>query len=209
MLKPIWSSGTCPGPSTIACTPASRARCTSSPSVCSSASCAGSEASARQPGRSPSPSEYVTSYSRMIALISSNSSYIGFCLPCCDHPLGEQRAAARDDAGDAVPDQRQVLAQHAGVDREVVDALLRLALDLLQDDVVAEILDAAADDHAVDRHRADRHRRVVDDRLPARGEVAAGREVHQRVGAVVLRPAQLLDLLRVSSSRPARRRCWR
>ena len=35
---------------------------------------------------------------------------------------------------------------------------------------------------------------MVDDRLAARGEVAAGREVHQRVGAVALRPAQLLDL---------------
>jgi hypothetical protein len=32
-----------------------------------------------------------------------------------DHPLGEQRAAARDDAGDAPADQRQVLAQDTGV----------------------------------------------------------------------------------------------
>src|SRR5439155_503714 len=44
-----------------------------------------------------------------------------------EHPLGEQRAAARHDPGHARGDQRQVLAQHAGVDREVVDALPRLA----------------------------------------------------------------------------------
>jgi hypothetical protein len=88
-----------------------------------------------------------------------------------------------------------MLSQYARVDREVVDALLRLALDLLQDDVVREILDPASDDHAVDRHGADRDRRVVDDGLPAGAQVAAGREVHQRVGAVALREAQLLDLL--------------
>jgi hypothetical protein len=111
-----------------------------------------------------------------------------------DHPLGEDRAAARDDAREARPDERQMPAQHPGVDGEVVDALLRLALDLPQDDVVSEVLDAPAEDHAVDRHGADGDRRVIDDRLAAGREVAARREVHQRVGAVALRPLELLDL---------------
>lgn len=41
-------------------------------------------------------------------------------------PLGHDRAAARDDAGDAVDRQRDVLEPHAGMDGEVVDALFGL-----------------------------------------------------------------------------------
>ncbi len=86
----------------------------------------------------------MTSYSRMMALISSNSSYIGFCLPwwiihfaSSDPPRETMPHEARDD-------QRQVLAQHPSVDREVVDALPGLAFDLPQDDVVAQLLDPPA-----------------------------------------------------------------
>ena len=42
------------------------------------------------------------------------------------HPLGQQRAAAADDAGDAIAHQRQKFAHHSGVDRHVIDALLGL-----------------------------------------------------------------------------------
>ncbi len=117
-------------------------------------------------------------------------------LAVVDHPLRQQRAAARHDAGHPRCDQRQVLAQHAGVDGEVIDALLRLALDLLQDEVVAQIFDAPTEDHAVDRHRADRHRAVVDDGLAAFGQTAAGGEVHDGVGPIALCPAQFLHLFR-------------
>jgi hypothetical protein len=41
-------------------------------------------------------------------------------------PLRHDRAAARDDAGDAVGGQRHVGEADAGVDGEVVDALLAL-----------------------------------------------------------------------------------
>ena len=41
-------------------------------------------------------------------------------------PLGEDRTAARDDAGHAPRGQRDVRQAHAGVDREVVDPLLGL-----------------------------------------------------------------------------------
>ena len=41
-------------------------------------------------------------------------------------PLGHDRAAARDDAGHAARGQRNVAQQHAGVDREIIDALLGL-----------------------------------------------------------------------------------
>ena len=46
-----------------------------------------------------------------------------------EHPLGHQRAAARDDAGDPMGRQRDVVAEDAGVDRHVVDALPGLVLD--------------------------------------------------------------------------------
>ena len=48
------------------------------------------------------------------------------------HPLRQNRAAAADDAGDALRDQRQVLNQHAGMDGHVVHALLGLLFDHFQ-----------------------------------------------------------------------------
>ena len=45
------------------------------------------------------------------------------------HPLGQDRAAAADDSGDAPRGQRDVLHQHAGVNGHVVHALLGLLLD--------------------------------------------------------------------------------
>ncbi len=81
------------------------------------------------------------------------------------------------------------------MDGEVVHALLRLVLDRPQDIVVCQVLDLAVDDHRVDRHGPDRDRAVVDDRLTAGVELAAGGQIHERVGAVLLRPLQLLDFL--------------
>ena len=46
----------------------------------------------------------------------------------------------------------------------------------------------------VNRHRADRHGRSFDDRFANRGNVAARRQVHHRVRAVVHRVMQLLQL---------------
>ena len=87
-----------------------------------------------------------------------------------------------------------MLAEHAGVDGEVVDALFRLMLEHLEDDLLGELLDAAADDHRVDRHGPDRHAAVRDDGFAAGVQIAAGRQIHHRVGAPAHRPAQLLDL---------------
>ena len=120
------------------------------------------------------------------------------------HPLGEQRSAAGDDADQALLDVLQMLPADAGVDREVVDALLRLVFDHLEDDVVGQILDLATDDHRVDRYRADRHSGVLDDRLAAGVEIAAGGQVHHRVGAPAHRPLHLLHLF-VGARRHGRR----
>ena len=112
-----------------------------------------------------------------------------------EHPLGEQRSAARDDADEALLDERQVLLEDTCVDGEVVDALLRLVFEGGEDDLLVEILDLAADDHRVDGHGADRDGGVPAERIAAFVEVAAGREVHDRVGAPLLGPLELLDFL--------------
>ena len=125
-------SGMWPGPSTMTCTSRSHARSVSSPSVSSSANCAASEASAIDPGRSPSPSEIDTSCSRQISRIVVEALVQRVLALVVDHPAREQPAAARDDAGHAVLAERQVLEPHAGVDRHVVDALARLRVDDLE-----------------------------------------------------------------------------
>ena len=110
-------------------------------------------------------------------------------------PLGENRTAARHDAGQALGRHRDVAQQHAGVDGEVIDALLGLLDQRVAIDLPGQIFGTAADffERLVDRHRADRHRRVADDPFARFVDVLAGRQVHHRVGAPQRRPAQLLD----------------
>ena len=100
------------------------------------------------------------------------------------HPLGENRAAAADDSGDAIRSQRHVLNEHACMDRHVIDALLRLLFDHFEHQIGGEILNAPnAAEGFVNRDRADRDRRRVDDRLADARNVAAGGQIHDRVGA--------------------------
>ena len=81
------------------------------------------------------------------------------------------------------------------MDGEIVDALLALldqrvlvALPVELDRIAVDLLQ-----RLVDRHSADRHRRVADDPFAGVVDVAAGREVHHRVGAPADRPHHLLD----------------
>ena len=110
-------------------------------------------------------------------------------------PLGHDRAAARDDAGDAVRGERHVLQAHAGVDGEIVDALLALLDQRVLVDLPVELDRIAVDllQRLVDRHGADRHRRIAQDPFAGVVDVAAGGEVHHRVGAPADRPHHLLD----------------
>ena len=111
-------------------------------------------------------------------------------------PLRHDRAAARDDARHAIRRERHVAQQHAGVDREVVDALLCLLLEHFEEHLEVEVLDLAlhALERLVDRHGADRHGAVAQDPLARLVQVLAGRQVHHRVGAPADGPLQLLDL---------------
>ena len=112
-------------------------------------------------------------------------------------PFGHDRAAAADDAGDALGGQRDVGQAHAGVDGEIVDALLGLLDQGVAEDLPGQVLGDAADllQRLVDRHGADRHGRVADDPFAGVVDVAAGREVHDRVGAPADRPHHLVDFV--------------
>ena len=107
------------------------------------------------------------------------------------------RAAARDDAGEPARRHRDVAQQHARVHREVIDPLLGLLDERVAIDLPRQILGTSADllERLVDRDRADRHRRVAEDPLARLVNVAAGRQIHHRVGAPERRPAELVHFL--------------
>ncbi len=111
-------------------------------------------------------------------------------------PLGQDRAAARDDAGDAIGRKRDVAQQHAGVNREIVHALLRLLDQRVAEELPRQLLGLAVDllQRLIDRNGADRHRRVAQNPLARLVDVLARREIHDGVGAPVRRPRHLLDL---------------
>ena len=101
-----------------------------------------------------------------------------------DHPLGQDRAPAAHDSGDAFRRQRHVLHQHARVDRHVIDALLGLLLNHFQHHIDVEVFHAThAREGFVDGHGADGHRRIRDDRLADFGDVAARGKIHHGVCA--------------------------
>src|SRR6185503_4140428 len=90
-----------------------------------------------------------------------------------------------------------VAQQHAGVDGEVVDALLGLLDQRVSVDLPGELLRLAVDllERLVDRHGADRHRRIPQDPLARLVDVLAGGEIHHRVAAPADRPGHFLDFV--------------
>ncbi len=112
-------------------------------------------------------------------------------------PLRHDRAAARNNAGDARRSERNVLQPHAGMDREVVDALLRLLDERVAEHFPAQVLRDAVHsfERLIDRHGADGHRRIAQDPLADLMDVPAGGEIHHRVRAPADRPHHLVHFL--------------
>ncbi len=112
-------------------------------------------------------------------------------------PLGHDRAATRDDAGHPVRGQRHPGQAYAGMDGEIVHALLRLLDQRVAEDLPGQVLGAAIDlfQRLVDRHGADRHRRIAQDPFARLVDVLAGGQIHQRVAAPAHRPHHFLDFL--------------
>jgi hypothetical protein len=98
----------------------------------------------------------------------------------------------RDDAGHALGGQRHIAQQHAGVDGEVVDALLGLLDQRVAEQLPGQVFGDAVDllQRLVDRHGTDRHRRVADDPLAGFVDVLAGGQVHHRVRTPADAPGQ-------------------
>ncbi len=112
-------------------------------------------------------------------------------------PFGQNRAAARDDAGDAIHGQRNMRQPNPGMHGEVIDALLALFDQGVAVQIPGQFLsDAAAFfQRLIDRHRADRYRRVADQPFADGVDVAAGGKIHHRVGAPPYRPHHLFHFL--------------
>ena len=102
------------------------------------------------------------------------------------HPLRKNRTPAAHDSCNALGNHRQVLDKHAGMNGHVVHALLCLFLNHFEHHFGAQIFDPFHSRNSfIDRHSSDRNRRVSQDRLADFMDIAAGREVHHRVGAKV------------------------
>ena len=100
-------------------------------------------------------------------------------------PFGHDRAAARHDAGDARRGEMDVAEPHAGMDGEIVDALLGLLDQRVLVDLPVELDRIAVHllQRLIDRHRADRHRRIPDDPFAREVDVACPVERSMTVSA--------------------------
>ena len=90
----------------------------------------------------------------------------------------------------------QILNQHAGVNGHVIHALLGLLFDDFEHYVGVQVFDALhARDRLINRHCPDRNRRVTQNGFANLVNVAAGRKIHDSVGAVMNGRVQLFELL--------------
>ncbi len=112
-------------------------------------------------------------------------------------PLGHDGAAAGDDAGDPVGGHGHVGQAHAGVDGEVVHALLGLFDQGVAEDLPGEVFGFAVDffQRLVDGHGADGHGRVAQNPFAGFVDVLAGGQIHQGVAAPARRPHHFLHFL--------------
>ena len=185
-----------PGPSIMTCTSYSQAFLVSSPRVSSSANCA-SIAGVGDASRTQSIAEgkaHIVLRENLADVVKTFVEKV--LLVVVRHPLGQNRAAAAYDAGDALGNHRQILDQYAGVDGHVVHALLGLFLDDFEHHVGVQVFDALhARNRFIDRHGADRHGRMAQDGFANLVNVAAGGEIHHGIGAIVNGRVQLLQFL--------------
>jgi hypothetical protein len=89
----------------------------------------------------------------------------GVLLVVVQHPPGQNAAATRDDAGNAIAHQGQVFNQNPGVDGHVVHPLLGVLFDDVQKVVGGQLFDVAVDtlQSLVHRHRTNGDGRILND----------------------------------------------
>ena len=110
-------------------------------------------------------------------------------------PLGHDAAAAADDAGHAGGGHGDEAQQNAGVDGEVIDALLGLLDEGVAEEFPGEVLGFAVHffECLIDGHGADGHGRIPQDPFTGGVDVLAGGEVHDGVRTPFGGPAHLFD----------------
>ena len=114
------------------------------------------------------------------------------------HPLGHDRAAARDDTHDALHRGRDVPEEKACVKRHEVNALLGLCADDVEEEGRIHLRDVAfeARDRLVDGNRAERFRARVEHTLADCLEIIrADGEIHHEVSARVERDPELFEFV--------------
>jgi len=110
-------------------------------------------------------------------------------------PLGHDGAAAADDAGHAGGGHGDEAEEDAGVDGEVIDALLGLLNEGVAEELPGEVLGLAVHffQGLIDGHGADGHGGVPQDPLARGVDVFAGGEIHDGVAAPLGGPAHFFD----------------
>ena len=90
---------------------------------------------------------------------------------------------------------RHVAQQQAGVDGEVIDALLGLFDQRVLEDFPGQVFGNAVDlfQRLVNRYRANRHRRIAHDPFAGFVDVLAGGQIHHVVAAPADRPGHFFD----------------
>ena len=119
------------------------------------------------------------------------------------HPLGHDRAAAGDDAHQALHRVRDVTEEETRMERHEVDALLGLGADDVQEEGRIHLGDVAleAGDGLVDRHGAERLRGRVEHALADRLDVLADGEIHHEIGARRKGDGELLKFVTLAGMR--------
>src|ERR1044072_3247241 len=112
-------------------------------------------------------------------------------------PFRHDRTAATHDSSCASRGQRDVRETHSGVNREVIDTLLRLFDKGVAKDLPRELFSLAANllQRLINRHRANRHGRVAYDPFASGVNVLSGRKIHYGVRPAMYGPAHLVDFL--------------
>ena len=110
-------------------------------------------------------------------------------------PLGHNGAATRDNAGHTLGCHGHIAQQDAGVDGEIIDALLGLFNERVAEDFPGEVFGFTVDffERLINRHSPNRHRRVANDPLARFMDVLAGGEIHHGVTAPTNRPGHFFD----------------
>src|SRR6185503_8489973 len=112
-------------------------------------------------------------------------------------PLRHDRSTTTHDPRRPARRQRNVRKSHAGVNRKVINTLLRLLDQRVAKNLPRKLLGFAADffKRLVNRHGADRYRRVANYPFARRMNVLTGGEIHHRIRTTVNGPTHLVDFL--------------